>query len=408
MKNDKVRLLLIAFSDSIHTARWIEQIDFEQFEVHLFPSIAFKALHPKIKNIIFHSPDGKRDTLDISVKTSYFSVKSNALSFFFGKQLGRKVYRKLQTNSDRINELAKVVKKINPDFLHSFETQHAGYLVTELTTGNIPIPYWIHSTWGIDLHYFQKFEAHRLKLRNMLSKVNLLVTEGERDCRIAEELGYTGETRILASVGGGFDLDIINQYENNMLPSKRRKIILKGYEGGERQAGKVIMALRKIKEMLNGFEVVVYSCNNNLLPLISEIQRNKEFRISAQGEVGYGDMLKLTASARMSITNNLSDGVPNTMLEAMAFGTFPIQSETAITDGWIKDGFNGLLTQPQDIDQIASTIKIALSDDNLVDNASEYNKLLIRKSLDNKEIRIVINKLYDKHFSLTTNHAFTG
>jgi glycosyltransferase involved in cell wall biosynthesis len=146
--------------------------------------------------------------------------------------------------------------------------------------------------------------------------------------------------------------------------------------------------------MLTGYEVIVYSCSSKLLPIISDIQRQNEFQISYYADMAHDDLLEKTCSARISITNNLSDGVPNTMLEAMALGAFPIQSNTAITEGWIEDGKNGLLTNPRDINQIAEAISKALTDDRLVDDAAVLNGRLVREKLNFNTIKTQIEDLY--------------
>ncbi len=82
------------------------------------------------------------------------------------------------------------------------------------------------------------------------------------------------------------------------------------------------------------------------------------------------------------------------MLEAMAFGSFPIQSNTAITEGWIDDGLNGILTVPTDENNIADAITRALSEDLLVDKAATHNKILVRRKLDGEMIGKQIDSIY--------------
>ena len=40
------------------------------------------------------------------------------------------------------------------------------------------------------------------------------------------------------------------------------------------------------------------------------------------------------------------DGRPNSMLEAMAMGSLPIQSDTACIEGWLEDGQNAFVVPP--------------------------------------------------------------
>lgn len=58
------------------------------------------------------------------------------------------------------------------------------------------------------------------------------------------------------------------------------------------------------------------------------------------------------------IGNNISDGIPNTVLEAMIMGAFPIQSNPGgATAEIIEEGNNGfLIHNPEDIEEIKKLI----------------------------------------------------
>jgi glycosyltransferase involved in cell wall biosynthesis len=388
-----IRVLLIAFADSIHTARWIAQLDPSLYDIHLFPSMPFRKMHEDIKHTVVHQ------LVQEQVPEKTVTVKhTNSLVHLAAQVAGAKNVTRLLTRTgyQQLQEqaLQKVIRAIRPDLIHTMETQHAGYLLQSIAGNKSGYPKWIHSTWGIDLHYYSKKDGHRQKIAGMLQHVNLLVTEGERDIALAREAGFTGKTAIIPSVGGGFDFTLFDYYKDAPVPSLRKKILLKGYDGYERRAGLALQALRNIKHLLREYEVVIYSCSSNLLPAVEEITRLREFPVRVEKEFTYQGMLALTAEARISITNNLSDGVPNTMLEAMALGAFPIQSNTAITEGWINDGHNGLLTQPEDVDSIAGAITVALQQDGLVDAAAIYNRKLVREKLNRHAIQQQINKMY--------------
>jgi glycosyltransferase involved in cell wall biosynthesis len=368
------------------------QVDRSKFDVHFFASAPFRDIHPSISDLTFYQSGaenfiGGREIVFFNTSPPLIFLKN-----LIGTRLTERVIRKIGYAGFQKKALKKTIQKVRPHIIHTMETQHAGYLMSKaFHAGSYA---WIHSTWGIDLHYYSKITSHRQQIQILLSKISFLITEGKRDITLAVEMGYNGKTAIIPSVGGAFDFNLLDSLSQHISPSKRKKILLKGYEGFERSAAMALAALRRIREQLSGFEVIVYSCNESLLPLINEIQKQNEFKISSSRELSHYELLQLTSAARISITNNLSDGVPNTMLEAMAFGTFPIQSDTAITDEWIKDGFNGILTNPRDPNNIAAAIQKALRDDQLVDEAAIYNEALIRKRLDESVIRPEIENIY--------------
>ena len=390
----KVRVLIIAFPHSIHTARWIQQLDESEFEIVLFPSLTFRPIHEEIQNITITQLDLPDINANRAIKFKYPLPGFRLLQKLTGPVLYRKLLGKFGLLKLQKRNLKKLIREFQPDIIHTMESQQAGYMYADLPRQQSI--QWIHSIWGIDLHYFRENQEHLQKLRAMLNKLNLLVVEGERDIKIAKEIGYKGASAIIPSVGGGFDFSIWKTLPYTTAASSRKKILLKGYDGDERLASVALQALRSIPETLMGYEVVIYSLSKKLIPLVETICNQKEFNLTICGELNYLDMLKLVCEARVSITNNLSDGVPNTMLEAMASGSFPIQSNTAITDGWIVDGFNGFTPDPKDPHKIAECIKKSLIDDELVDRAAAHNIQLVREKLDIKTMKTKIKELYTR------------
>ena len=404
MDKKKIKILIVAFSDSIHTARWISQLDQSKYDVHLFPSVPFRNHHPLLKNITIWQLPLNKDKNHQGLNYKNPSIVYTSLEKFTSSALARRFAGRIKSWL-RLS-LKKTIELLRPDIIHSLETQHAGYLVNSLNLQHNN-PFWIHSTWGIDLHYFGSIPNHQAQLKKLMSGIGALIVEGDRDLKIAREFGFNKEAVIIPSVGGSPDFSLFDELESGTQPSERRKIILKGYEGQERLASVALKALRIIKPLLRDYEVIIYSCNRQLLPAIREIQNGKEFLLHVSGELQYQDILSMTAQSRISITNNLSDGVPNTMLEAMAFGAFPIQSNTAITEDWIENGVNGFLTVPTDENNIAAAMSRALSDDSLVDRAAGINRRRVREKLSKNIIRNQIDQVYGKSILIEAGSVAT-
>jgi hypothetical protein len=54
MSVERMKLLIVAMSESIHTARWLSQLSDQGWDIHLFPSIDCGIVHPEILNITVH------------------------------------------------------------------------------------------------------------------------------------------------------------------------------------------------------------------------------------------------------------------------------------------------------------------------------------------------------------------
>ena len=108
------------------------------------------------------------------------------------------------------------------------------------------------------------------------------------------------------------------------------------------------------------------------------------------------DILKLFGQARIYLGLNISDGISTSLLESMAMGAFPIQSNTSCANEWITDGKSGFIVPPEDPDIIALALRQAIMDDNLVDTAASINEETAKKNLDFWIIREKVIELYTK------------
>ena len=99
--------------------------------------------------------------------------------------------------------------------------------------------------------------------------------------------------------------------------------------------------------------------------------------------------------AKIAIGNNISDGVPNTLLEAIICGAFPIQSNPGgASEDYIVHNKNGMLIKnPEDSKEIAKQIKKALINDELLKNAFSINQEIAKK-LDHNLIKKEVLEVY--------------
>jgi glycosyltransferase involved in cell wall biosynthesis len=98
--------------------------------------------------------------------------------------------------------------------------------------------------------------------------------------------------------------------------------------------------------------------------------------------------------SRIAIGLGMSDGSPNTLLEAIIMGAFPIQSDTISTGEWIDSGRNGLLVPPENPEAVAQAISRALTDSSLVECAADINVRVADELLDRERICREVVLLY--------------
>jgi len=386
-----VKILFVAMSNSIHTSRWISQLSEAGWDLHLFPSIDNGRTHDDLCNItIYHSFFSNTQQNQSGVRSNGFSVFSKTLA-----AIGRFAIKKFFPNY-RKNQLLKVIQKEKPDIIHSLEFQSAGYLVAEVKQ-NFPtkFPLWIATSWGSDIFLFGCLPEHTEKVKNVLLKCDYYSSDCQRDINLVKKMGFSGNILPVIPGGGGFDLSTIQKYRP--VPTSKRKIIMiKGTQGWSGRALVALAAIKKCKNILNGYSIEIYQANQETILEAAVLSQEIRIPISIIQVDTHTEMLEKFGKARVSIGLGISDGAPSTMLEAMIMGAFPIQSNTSCANEWIIDGKSGFIVPPEDPDIIASAIRKAISDDNLVDNAAQINEETAKKNLDFFVIREKVIELYTK------------
>jgi glycosyltransferase involved in cell wall biosynthesis len=302
--------------------------------------------------------------------------------------------------------LAELIEELRPDIVQSLEMQHGAYLTQkawEYFNGERPL--WIYNCWGNDIYYYQHDAKHCERIQAILTEVDYLITDCERDHELAREHGFKGEFLGVYPGGGGYHIDALRRNMQGTYPSERRTIIVKGYYGEFYRPITVLDAVKRCEEFLRGYDVVVYLPSAEVVEYAQVLFKGADIRISVFERTSHENTIRLFGQARIALACNISDGTPNTMLEAMIMGAFPIQSNTVSTEEWIEHGRNGFLPAPEDVDGYTSALREALLNDRLVDVAAEYNYDLMKRKVEYETVQKKIIAMYEE---LLQNAALTN
>ncbi|KIA85255.1 glycosyltransferase [Flavobacterium sp. AED] len=373
--------ILFVSMHSIHAIRWIENLKDSHHELYWFDVTSNDKLNTI--NKVYQFTNWKKRKIPY-LKGEYFLRKNysslyNLLNPFF--EVTASEY------------LEKLIQDIQPDLIHSFEMHTCSYpiLKTMIKFKHIK---WLYSCWGNDLYYNRQIPNDLKTIKKILSRIDFLHTDCQRDFEIAKSLGFMGDFFGVIPTGGGYDL---GYYKNYVLTFEQRKIILiKGYEHLFGRGLNVVKALQITNDLFVNYEVVIFGAHQEVIEFINF---NKlPFKTFGRNDLSQMELIKLMGKSILYIGNSISDGMPNTLLEAIIMQAFPIQSNPGnATAEIIENKKNGLLiTDSSDINEIKEKIIFALTNLNLLKQAMTLNSEIAEQRLNYNHNQLKIEEIYSK------------
>jgi glycosyltransferase involved in cell wall biosynthesis len=278
--------------------------------------------------------------------------------------------------------------KLEPDLIHAMRIPFEG-IMTAAAYPKAPL---IVSVWGNDftLHACST-RVMGLFTRRTLSHTDALHVDCERDLRLAYEWGMSRMRPTLVVPGaGGVRPEVFHPGRPDMTELSDR-------------VGNLLLNLpTETPVVVNPRGFRAYVRNDTFfqaIPLILKDHPKTIFLCPAmEGESQAEDWVdqlgisasvhllpKLTPSemaavyrrAQVTISVSEHDGTPNSLLEAMACGCFPVAGDLESIREWIEDDLNGLLIDPGKPTALAGAVVKALSDAALHSKVVEHNLRLI-------------------------------
>ena len=388
-----LRILFVVRPPSVHSARWINQIAGCGWDLHVFG--AFESpWHPDFENVTAYS---------------YATRARNAGKSFQNKRLwplpvaterAKMLASRLPEHwSSRATWLARTIRWLKPDIVHSLEFQQAGYLTLKaraLYKGQFPP--WVVSNWGSDIYLYGPLAAHVEKIKGILAACDYYACECHRDVKLAREYGFTKTALPVLPIAGGFQVNHLAQYRQPGPTSARKIIALKGYQ---HWAGRALIGLRAVElcsEQIKagGYTVAVYLAEEDVRIAAEHMALRTGIPLEILPPASHEEVLRLHGRSRVSIGLSISDGLSTSALEAMVMGAFPVQSNTSCLTELVRDGETALMVPAEEPAEVATAIRRALADDAMVDRAAELNMRLAAEQLDYSVIQPQVVEMYKR------------
>jgi len=261
------------------------------------------------------------------------------------------------------------------------------------------------SVWGNDF----TLHAQGSPLIGCLTKRTVMRANGlhpdcHRDLVLARQWGFTvDKPAVVLPSGGGIQIDLFSAGVAEQQWLDRLRIPV---------GASVVLNPRGIREYLRNDTFF------RAIPIVLKSKPNVIFLgLAMQGEQGAEEWLErlpiahavrllpavsraeiaaLFRLADITVSPSDHDGTPNTLLEGMACGAFPVAGNIESVREWLDDGINGLLCNQGSPESLAAAILRALNDHALRQQAAVHNQRLIAERADHQRVMAQAEAFYTK------------
>ena len=369
------RVLVVGMTDSPHLKKWLNAVVELMIirQILVFPSTGYEK-YVKLSN----SKSSTRIKMAVPFTGTFFG---RGLCFLFDK---------IFSPSWRATLLKIAIYATRPEIIHIHELQHGGYLFQRENSRFYPIKKVICSSWGSDLILYGRLPSHKNKLTKLLREADVLSAERIEEFEIASNLGFEGNFISPVYTAIGVEDDPV-QFE---APSKRRMILIKGYQDNHGRALNALRALELMKSDLKKFEIRVVSASQAVEIEVERIRFDNGWDIKCVPKQNQSDIHNLLRQSRVYLGLSISDGLSTMMVEAMQFGAFPIQSVNSGAPTFLLHGTSGFIVDPWDLLAISQSVDTAITNDELVDSAVAVNHDQLKNKFDLGHGLEVLKNLY--------------
>ncbi len=252
-------------------------------------------------------------------------------------------------------------------------------IIASLALEQLPLPQppLLISVWGND------FTLHAASnpwmaayTRRSLERASALHTDCYRDQRLAYQGGFQEDRpAVVLPGGGGIQMDLFCPPFREEL---RKPVVIN--PRGVRAYVRNDTFFKSIPKVLEKFPAARFICTtmageSQALRWTAEL--GIEQAVDLLPRQTRTEMAALFQSAQVVVSPSTHDGTPNTLLEAMACGCYPVVGDIEALREWITPSVNGALVDPGDERALAEAVCEGLADIELRQKAAAHNLALV-------------------------------
>jgi len=285
--------------------------------------------------------------------------------------------------------LREYIERVKPDLIHAMRIPYEGMMAADAYNGT-PL---IVSVWGND------FTLHGISTRFMkhytywtMQVADGLHADCHRDIRLGYEWGLApGKPTLVAPGNGGIRGDIFYPPEK---PVEEPVIInprgFRPYVRNDMFFKAIPLVLAKHPNAKFIFALMAGEPQVEQWVGELEIGHAVEFL----PPLPHAQMASVFRRAQIVASPSIHDGTPNTLLEGMACGCFPVAGDLESIREWITPNENGLLFDSNHPQSIADAIIHAIENKNLRTKAEGLNREIISTRAEYEENMKRVEEFY--------------
>ena len=376
-----MKLLFIADGRSPIALNWIEHFVAAGYQVHLVSTFACT---PQIELAsltiipVAYSGAGKAGPAGDSQSRSESALRK---LLPVGVRTSLRRWLAPLTIPAAARKLKQQVLHLKPDLIHAMRIPFEGILAADALEDLPSIPL-IVSVWGND------FTLHAPATpwmgsytRKALHRADALHADCQRDVRLARHWGFAQDRLAFVLPGaGGIQTDLFYPAVDQAATPGGQERFRVVNPRGIRSYVRNDTFFRSIPLVRQNYPQIEFICPAMLdepqaRRWLEELSLNQGVELLPRQT--RPQMAELFRQAQVVVSPSEQDGTPNTLLEAMACGCFPVAGDLESIREWIIPGVNGLLFDPASPQQLADAIVNAYKQPELRQSAREQNLRLV-------------------------------
>lgn len=400
-----MRILLVADGRSPTTRRWVKMVASLGHEITLattYPCAPVEGVEADVclpvafSTLAGSSGGGRAGGSGGGARrvVSSFRPAFLALRYLFGPLT-------LRYYGPRLRWLAE---KIQPDLIHALRIPFEGMLAS-YAPDDIPLAV---SIWGNDLTLHASGSAQMAALTHRaLQRADGLLADTQRDISLARRWGFAeGNAALVVPGSGGLDLgelrgvrgvvQRVGSQFDHLFPTGTPLVINpRGFRTGSVRQDTFFASVPLILERRPdiSFACAAMAGQREALRLVE--QHKLQNKVNLLPTLPQADLWGLFARAEITVSVSQHDGTPNSLLEAMSLGAFPVAGDIESIREWITPGVNGLLVEPGKPQALAEAVLLALDGADLRTRAAEYNAALVAERASAEKVHEKVRIFYE-------------